>query len=94
MTELRGERQALCPRTTESQREPRQHDEVGVKLDALQAPDAQRREGVVVLQASELTRSAAPVEASELVRVPLDTRVEPGRAFDDRHDDLRRLLAP
>ncbi len=61
---LRHQRYGPC--STERLREPGEHDEVGVKLDALQASDAERGEAVVVLQASELALDggAAAVEVA------------------------------
>jgi len=52
MTFLRREWQ--CPRPIERKRQTREHDEVSVKLDTREAANAQGREAVVVLQASEL----------------------------------------
>jgi hypothetical protein len=45
---LRGERQSTCP--TERLPKPREHREVGVKRDLLQAPHAERGEAVPVFQ--------------------------------------------
>ena len=67
MTPLYGERYGSG--AAERLREPREHREVGVKLDALNAPDAERREAVVVLQAAELALDggASTVESLPLV---------------------------
>jgi len=64
---VRGERNGLLSRSAESQRESREHYELGVKLDAGDASDAKRCERVVVLQASEfaLDGDAAAVEVAD-----------------------------
>ena len=55
---LRGERNGS--RSGESLRQPVEHGEVGVKLDASQATDAKRAEAVLVLQPSELALDRRP----------------------------------
>jgi len=71
-------------------REPGEHREVGMKPDTLNPANAERREAVVVLQASELALhcGAATVEALPFVRAVGD-RAERDRASlpqaDDRH---------
>jgi hypothetical protein len=88
-TSLSRERE--FPRAAERLREPREHGEVGVKLDALKATDAKRGEAVVVLEPAELAfhGGAVPVETFELVRVASDAGEQPA-AKRERHD---RLLA-
>src|SRR4051812_19259445 len=74
MTTLRRDRQLA--RSAQRERESREDREVGVKPDALQSPDAQRRESVVVLQAAELALNgrAAAVEVAEPLTVARDAR--------------------
>jgi hypothetical protein len=62
-----------------------------VKLHAIQTANAERRESVVVLQASELAlhRTASTVEVAEALRVARDAR-EQTTAKRERH---HRLLA-
>jgi hypothetical protein len=64
-------------RSTERQREAREHHKVGVKPDTLQAAHAERSERVVILEVSEfaLYGAAAVVEVAEVVAVTGDTRV-------------------
>ena len=67
-----------CLNATESLGEPREHHEVGVKPDALDAPNAERSEAVVVLQAAELALDggAASVELAPPERLARDQRVQ------------------
>jgi hypothetical protein len=73
--------------------EPRKHRQFGVKLDTLQAPDAERCEAVVVLQATELALDSgtATVEVAEPLSVARDARHETVRALARRQ---HRLLSP
>jgi hypothetical protein len=54
------------------------------------ATDAEERESVFVLEASEfaLNSRAATVEAAPLVAVARDARVESSAAFTNRHGEL------
>ncbi len=72
MTSLRREWNGL--RAVERLREPREHHEVGVKSDALDAANAQRCEAVVVLEPSEfaLHGGASTVEPLPFVRAIRD----------------------
>jgi len=76
---LRGEWNG--PRPAECLREPCEHREVGVKLHAFQAANAEWRESVFVLQAAEgaLNRAASAVEVDEPHALTRDQRVEAGR---------------
>ena len=61
---LRGERN--CPRSGERLREPSEHGEVGMKLDALKPTYAERSQPVLVLESTEfaLDARAAPIEVA------------------------------
>jgi len=80
------------PRPVEREAEASEHHEVGVQSNTGQSANAERREAVVVLEPTEfaLDGRTASVEVAEPLRVSLDTRIEAGRGFDDRHDDLLR----
>jgi hypothetical protein len=62
---------------TDSLRESREHDEVGVEPHPLDAADAEERKAVVVLQSAEfaLNGRAAAVEVSPFWRAALDRRL-------------------
>jgi ketosteroid isomerase-like protein len=66
---LRGDRHG--PRSGEFQREPTEDREVGVKTDALDATDAKHRQGVVVLQATELSLDGGATTVEPLPFVAL-----------------------
>jgi hypothetical protein len=84
---LRRERYSFS-RPTERLREPSKDHKVGVKLDAVQATDAQREKAVVVFQLSELALHGCtpPVEVAEPLSVTRDTREQP--TADTRHGEL------
>ncbi len=65
-----------------------------MKRDLLQAPNAERGESVVVFESAELTLdgSAAPVQATEPLRVSWDAR-EQATAESERQGWLIRLRA-
>jgi hypothetical protein len=69
---LRGERHG--PRSGEFQRQPPEDRQISVKPDTFDAPDAEHRQRIVVLQASELSfdGGAATVETLPLVAVVRD----------------------
>lgn len=92
---LRGERNGLLSRSTESKRQPREHHKVGVQADPRQSTNAERRESVVMLERSEFAFDcgAATVEGTEFRRVPLNAGVESRRTFNDRQHDLGGPLA-
>ena len=87
---LRGERNG--PHSAERPPESREHREVGVKRDLLQAPDAERGEAVVVLAPPKLAldSSASPVQVAELLRVSGDARKEPPAAATSSADTSPR----
>jgi hypothetical protein len=75
MIDLRRKRN--YSRTVECLRQSRKDHEVGVKLDALQAANAERCKRVVVFEPSELALNgyAVLVEGAEAFAVAGDTRV-------------------
>jgi len=56
---------------TDSLRESREHDQVSVEADALDPPDAEDRQPVVVLQPSEFTLDGATATVEPLPLVAL-----------------------
>jgi hypothetical protein len=72
------------------QREPAKDGQVGVKPDALNAPHAEHRQPIVVLQPAELALNggAAAVQVTEFLGVPRDMRVGARRVALDRQRDL------
>lgn len=79
---LGGERNRS--RSTQRLREPCEHRQVGVECHPLQAPDAERRESVIVLQASEfaLNGDAASVEVAPNLSVAREARSQPPDRVD------------
>ncbi len=69
---MRLRRELNLSRPTERLREPRQHHEVGVKLNTLKPTDAERGEAVLVLEFTE---------------APLDSTATPVQLADERDDD-------
>src|SRR5437764_8149945 len=81
-----------CPR--KFQREPTKDRQVGVEPDALDPTNAEHRQGVVVLQASELALDggAATVEAAPLFALARDARLTVAGVLAERDD--RHHVAP
>ena len=84
----------LRSRPVEREREAGEHHKVGVEGDPLKPANAERGEAVVMLEPAVLALNglSSCVEVAEALSVSLNPGVEAGRAFDDRHDDLRPLL--
>jgi hypothetical protein len=76
-------------------REAREHRQVGLEGYSVDAAHSERGEAEVMLEVSVLSFHGLPsrLEVAEPLSVPLDAGVEAGSTFDDRHDDLRPLLA-
>jgi len=91
-TALRGE--PYRPRPAERLREPSEHHEVGVKLDAREAANADRGESIVVLQAAELAldSATATVEVTPRLRVARDAGEQP--AAECEREGCLVLLRP
>jgi hypothetical protein len=68
-----------------------EHRQIGVKLDALQATDAERRESVVVLQTSKLPLNSDAAKV-KLTEAPRPTRNERRHAASVRGDLQNKLL--
>ena len=64
-------------RSTEREREPREHRQIGVKLNAPKPANAQERQSILVLQTSKLTlnRGATAVEAAPFVALAWNAKV-------------------
>lgn len=76
MSGLRGER--CGSRSGESLRQTREHHEVGVEHDPLQASDAKRSQAVLVLEPPELAldRTAPTIEVAPARSVTRDRKVQ------------------
>src|SRR6266508_3152906 len=91
MLDLRGERNGLLSRPTERLAEAGQHRQIGVKLDALQATDTERRQRVLGLEPSELALDGrAPTV--QLAEAPTAARDERRLAGSVRRDGWREPL--
>jgi hypothetical protein len=77
------------PRSQESLTETRGHRQVGVKLDALNASDAERQKPVVVLQTSELPLYCA----TSTVEVAEPLSVAPGQTAAGVSGPVSRTVA-
>jgi hypothetical protein len=64
---LRGERNGAC--SAQCLRQPGEHGQIGVEADALDAPDAEHRQAVGVLQPAELALGAVRAERDRLTVV-------------------------
>ena len=74
------------PRPRERLRQPRQHREVGVKLDTSQSANAERSQPVLMLQSTELAldSAASPIEVAPPLALARDQRVQARRLAPDR----------